>query len=125
MALAPGRVPALVETRHLDDAADRLRGAAGRGFVVVELTAQSCEEVLQWLVTRQHALARTPLALVGPSEMDAYAPLLAELGALGFAGSPRRLRPLVAAALAHARRQPAEPASPLEELWQTLPWDEG
>ena len=135
--------PRLVETRNLADAAAALESATD-SFLAIEVRPQNLAEILPWLAklselypqARLVALAdasfNEPLDLDGDQNVHPFefvSAALCEAGAQHVARSPRSLGPVLQIAQRHFQTQMPQNAaansSPIERVWDSLPWQAG
>jgi hypothetical protein len=133
----------LVETRNLADAAAALETATD-SFIAVEVRPQNLGEILPWLAKLNERYPQVRLVALaepsfnGPLDLDSdrnarpfdlVAAALREAGALHVAHSPRSLGPVLQIAQRHFQSQMSQNAaanlSPIERVWDSLPWQAG
>jgi len=118
--LADRSVP-LVETRSLADCGDALRRSPA-SLVVLELTERSAARLVDWMFRLERDFPVARAAVVARPSMAAWEGLLREAGAVHFATSVRRLRPLAGVALRHLDQAPRPQWTVTEWIWARLPW---
>lgn len=120
--LAPPRPTLrLVETRSADECREVLAGNPA-AFVVVELTAERCDQALDLLLHAGECFPSAAAGVAAERDLAKYEWLARELGALDFVTSPRRLGRLCELAARHAARRQPSPLSLSERIWADLPW---
>lgn len=117
----PRRGVRVHETRSLPECWDML-DARPASFLVAELTRTNATALLDRVarLPRDFPLAR--LAVVAARSLERWEWLMREAGAVHFAVSPRRLRPLARVASHHLEQVPKPQRTLTERIWASLPW---
>jgi DNA-binding NtrC family response regulator len=111
----------LHETRSLAECWEML--AEHRwSFVVVELSHDNADALLERLARRERQFPRIGVAVVADRSLRAYQWLIREAGAIHFVTSPRQLGPLAGVACRHLAHAPETRRSMTERIWASLPW---
>jgi len=111
------------ETRSLGQCWQVLADAPA-SFLVVELTDDNVDALLERLIWHQRDFPLARLAVVAERGLAAYEWLVREAGAVHFCCSPRRLKPLADLACRHLELIPSARQTLVERIWAELPWGE-
>jgi hypothetical protein len=113
----------LRETRTLADCRHELT-AAPASLLVVEVSESNLGGVLDLAADVERLFPWARLVAVAPRGGEACEWLLREAGAIHFTTSPRSAAVLARLAARHAARIPLPRATPVAEIWDSLPWQE-
>ena len=119
-ALAPewGRI---LQTRSLPECWAEL-ATRPASFVVVELTNENRDGLLDRLVRLQHKFPLARAAVVAERRLAQYEWLMREATAVHFECSPRRSDLVAQLAARHLAHAPVPTQSTTQRLWAGLPW---
>ncbi len=118
--LAPqwGRI---LQTRSLPECWTEL-ATRPASFVVVELTNENTDGLLDRLVRLQHQFPLARAVVVADRRLAEYEWLMREAGAVHFECSPRRSDIVARLAARHLAHAPVPAQSATQRLWAGLPW---
>ncbi len=109
------------ETRSLAECWEELAEAPA-GFVVLELTAATADDLLRRMARLEGEFPLAAAAVVADRSLAGYQWLAREAGAVHFTCSARQLGPMARLARCHLDRAPSLPQSITGRIWASLPW---
>jgi hypothetical protein len=112
------------ETRSPDDCGSVLVESPA-SFVVLELSEEQIEEILDSTRKWQAEFPLFRFAIVADRDLAPYKWLMQEVGAAEFICSMRKTGALARTACRHLAQVPSLPQSLTERIWANLPWGRG
>ncbi len=118
-----GRRIRIRQTRSLGASREALE-LARSSLMVVELTADSATEVIDWVSGVWRSFSRAVVFIVAERELAEYRDLAIEAGAAAMVTSPRELSEVAPMINAHLGRVVTAPVSTADRITRSLPWSD-